>query len=85
MNQTINLSDELKAKIKNCKTDEELKNLLEAENIELDPEMLGEVSGGTGLNDPHCPTVLETDGVVGPQCPPIVRWNAQSAGAMVSM
>ena len=66
MNQTINLSDELKAKIKNCKTDEELKNLLEAENIELDPEMLGEVSGGTGLNDP--------------QCPPIVRWNAESSG-----
>ena len=80
MNQTSNLSDELKAKIKNCKTDEELKNLLAAEEIELDPGMLGEVNGGTGLHDHQCPVVLDTNGAVGPQCPPIVRWNAESSG-----
>ncbi len=80
MNQTGNLSDELKAKIKNCKTDEELKNLLAAEKIELDPGMLGEVNGGMDLHDPQCPAVLDTDGAVGPQCPPIVRWNAESSG-----
>ena len=80
MNQTSNLSDELKAKIKNCKTDEELKNVLAAEEIELDPGMLGEVNGGTGLHDPQCPVVLDTNGAVGPQCPPIVRWNAESSG-----
>ena len=32
------LSDELKAKLRNCRTEEELKNVLAQENIELDPQ-----------------------------------------------
>ena len=31
--------------------------------------MLGEVNSGTGLHDPQCPVVLDTNGAVGPQCP----------------
>ena len=59
-----NLSDELKAKVKNCKTEEELKTLLAQENIELDAEMMEAVSGGA------CPPVLRVEAKV---CPPHLR------------
>ena len=41
-----NLSDELKAKLKACGTEEELKKVLADADIELDPDMLGHVAGG---------------------------------------
>ena len=40
------LSDEVKAKIKACKTEEEMLKVLQDEKIELDPELLDKVSGG---------------------------------------
>ena len=40
------LSDEVKAKIKACKTEEETLKVLQDEKIELDPELLDKVSGG---------------------------------------
>lgn len=58
LNQINNLSDELKAKIKACQSDEDLKSLLAAEKIELDPEMMSAVSGGRIRSRDDCPTVL---------------------------
>ena len=40
------LSDEVKAKIKACQTEEEMLQVLKEEKIELDPELLDQVSGG---------------------------------------
>ena len=40
------LSDEVKEKIKACQSLEEAKKILEDEKIELDPELLENVSGG---------------------------------------
>ena len=42
------LSEDVKAKIKACKSDEEMMGVLDAEKIELDPAVLDEVSGGLG-------------------------------------
>lgn len=58
LNQINNLSDELKAKIKACKNDDEMLSLLSAEKIELDPEMMSAVSGGNLRSRDDCPTVL---------------------------
>ena len=44
-----NFSDEFKAKLSACKTEEELKKVLADEDIELDPDALDAVSGGK-----HC-------------------------------
>ena len=41
------LSSELKTKIKACKTEEEMLNVLKDADIELGPELLESVSGGT--------------------------------------
>ena len=42
----FNLTDEQKAKIKNCKTPEEILELAKAEGVELTPDQLDAVSGG---------------------------------------
>ena len=41
------LSDELKTKIKACKTEAEMRKVLEDAGVELSPELLEGVSGGT--------------------------------------
>ncbi len=46
MNTYSKLSDETKAELKNCRTEEELKNVLAREGIELDAGMLEAISGG---------------------------------------
>jgi hypothetical protein len=50
------LSDEVKAKIKACKTEEEMLKVLQDEKIELDPELLESVSGGNSNfgSDSNC-------------------------------
>lgn len=40
------LSENVKEKLKACQSEEEMLKVLEEENIELDPEVLEEVSGG---------------------------------------
>jgi len=40
------LSEDVKAKLKACKSDEEMMKVLDEEKIELDPELLDEVNGG---------------------------------------
>ena len=40
------LSEDVKAKIKACKTEEEMMNVLAEEKIELDAELLESVNGG---------------------------------------
>ena len=55
-----NLSDEIKAKVKNVKSAEELKAILEKEQVELTPEQVEFLSGGgQGHNEcpfyDHCP------------------------------
>ena len=40
------LSEDVKTKIKACKTEEEMMRVLAEEKIELDPELLDSVSGG---------------------------------------
>ena len=40
------LSDEVKAKLKACKTEDEMKEVLAGAGIELSDEVLNEVSGG---------------------------------------
>ena len=42
------LSEDVKAKIKACKSEAEMMGVLDAEKIEVDPELLDEVSGGLG-------------------------------------
>ena len=42
------LSEDVKAKIKACKSEEEMMSVLDAEKVELDPDLLDEVSGGCG-------------------------------------
>ena len=44
------LSDEVKAKLKDCKTDEEMKKVFADADIELDADVLESVSGGIGLD-----------------------------------
>ena len=39
-------SEEVKERLKACKSVEEMKQVLDEENIELDPEMLDDISGG---------------------------------------
>ena len=41
-----NLSDDIKAKVKDVKSAEELKAILEKENVELTPEQVEFLSGG---------------------------------------
>ena len=41
------LSEDVKAKIKACQSEEEMMQVLSQEKIELDPELLDSVSGGT--------------------------------------
>ena len=51
-----NLPDELKERLKTCKTEEEIKALLKGAQIELPDELLEAVSGGMYLGndcDPH--------------------------------
>lgn len=58
------LSEGVKAKIKACQTEEEMLRVLEEEKIELDPELLEDVSGGKRdngrigctTNCAHCPS-----------------------------
>lgn len=55
-----NLSDEIKAKVKDVKSMEELKAILEKENVELTPEQVEALAGGgQGTNQcpffDHCP------------------------------
>ncbi len=45
------LSDDVKRKIKACKTEEEMMKVLSDEMIELDPDLLEKVSGGLLLMD----------------------------------
>ena len=45
-----NLSDEIKEKLRNCKSEEELTKVLADAGIELDKEMLKAVEGGLALN-----------------------------------
>ena len=45
------LSDDLKAKVANCKTGEELVSLAEKEGIELTDEQLDAISGGSSWID----------------------------------
>ena len=40
----------MKAKLKACRTEEEMLKVLEEEKIELDPELLDAVSGGNPLS-----------------------------------
>ena len=40
------LSEDVKARLKACKTEEEMLKVLQDEKIELDPELLESVSGG---------------------------------------
>ena len=40
------LSEDVKAKIKACKSEAEMMRVLDEEKIELEPELLDEVSGG---------------------------------------
>jgi len=40
------LSEDVKAKLKACEAEEEMMKVLDAEKIELDPELLDEASGG---------------------------------------
>lgn len=40
------LSEDVKAKLKECKSEEEMLKVLEEENIKLDPDVLEDVSGG---------------------------------------
>ncbi len=40
------LSEDVKAKLKNCKSEEEMMSVLDEEKVELDPALLDEVSGG---------------------------------------
>ena len=42
-----NLSDDLKAKVANCKTGEELVTLSQSEGIELTDDQLDAISGGS--------------------------------------
>ena len=39
-------SEDVKARLRACKSEEEMLKVLEEENIELDPEVLEEVGGG---------------------------------------
>ena len=39
-------SEDVKARLRACKSEEEMLKVLDEENIELDPEVLEEVSGG---------------------------------------
>ena len=55
------LSEDVKTKIKACKTEEEMMRVLAEEKIELDPELLDSISGGTDgdqwdkrLCETHC-------------------------------
>ena len=41
------LSEDVKAKLKNCKSEEEMMKVLDEEKVELDPELLDEISGGS--------------------------------------
>ena len=45
-----NLSDEIKEKLRDCKSEEELTKVLADAGIELDREMLKAVDGGLALN-----------------------------------
>ena len=47
-----NQSEEVKAKLKACTSEQEMMKVLDEEKIELDPEILDEVSGG-GLSTPR--------------------------------
>ena len=40
------LSEDVKAKLKACKTNEEMMKVLDEEKVALDPALLDEVSGG---------------------------------------
>ena len=49
------LSEDVKAKIKACKSEAEMMGVLDAEKIELDPAVLDEVSGGGPVGN-FCPS-----------------------------
>ena len=48
------LSEDVKAKLKACKTEKEMLKVLDEEKITLDPELLDEVSGGDGFRSGGC-------------------------------
>ena len=49
------LSEDVKAKLKACKTEGEMLKVLEDEKIALDPELLDEASGGGVSDYGRCP------------------------------
>ena len=50
-----NLSDEVKAKVKDCKTTEDIMKLAQSEGIELTEEQLEAVAGGSPWGcKPYC-------------------------------
>ena len=49
------LSEDVKTKIKACKTEEEMMKVLDEEKIELDPELLDSISGGVFRCRRECP------------------------------
>lgn len=46
------LSEDLKAKVRACKSADEFQNLMKQESIELDPGLLDEMSGGAPYTCP---------------------------------
>ena len=46
------LSEDMKARIKACKSEEEMMRVLADEQIELDPDLLENVSGGAPVISP---------------------------------
>jgi len=56
------LSEDLKARLRNCKSEQEMMSVLDEEKIELDPGILEEINGGKlvcnglycGDNQRHC-------------------------------
>ena len=53
-----NMSDDFKAKAKNCKSIEEFEALIKEENIELSPEQVEALAGGKGCG---CDCVSDYD------------------------
>ena len=62
-----NMSDDFKAKAKNCKSFEEFEALIKEENIELTPEQVEALAGGKG-----CGCDCVTDGIDPDLC--VVYW-----------
>ena len=55
------LSEDVKAKLKACGTEEEMMKVLDEEKIELDPALLDEASGGFYCPTNQCPHCIKCD------------------------